>query len=248
MPNVVKGSKQEKMVVVPYRPKNRFLVASAISLLAIFSAAGGYFLGNYAMLRSDQTAQSNLQRLTSELNTLQQENTDLRRQVAILDTSSVMDQRATEEVQTTILGLRARVAQLEQDIVFYRQVVSEETEATGLTIGQFDISTTETSGKFRYKLVLRQQDADGDTFLTGHVNVNLVGKQDGAQVILPLREVSENVDQLDIRLRFKFFQSIEGELSLPEGFEPERIQIAAVATEPVAKSIDQNFSWVVEGE
>lgn len=248
MPNVVKGSKQEKMVVVPYRPNHRFLVISAIIAIAIFSAVGGYFSGNYGMLRSDQTEQTNLRRLTSDLNTLQQENTDLRRQVAILDTSSVMDQRATEEVQSTILGLRARVAQLEQDIVFYRQVVSEETEATGLTIGQFDISTTDVSGKFRYKLVMRQQDADGDTFLTGHVNVNLVGKRDGEQVILPLREVSQNVDQLDIRLRFKFFQSIEGELLLPDGFEPERIQIAAVATEPVAKSIDQNFSWVVEGE
>ena len=248
MPNVVKGSKQEKMVVVPYRPNHRFLIISAIIALAIFSAVGGYFSGNYGMLRSDQTEQTNLRRLTADLNTLQQENTDLRRQVAILDTSSVMDQRATEEVQSTILGLRARVAQLEQDIVFYRQVVSEETEATGLTIGQFDISTTDVYGKFRYKLVMRQQDADGDTFLAGHVNVNLVGKQEGEQVILPLREVSQNVDQLDIRLRFKFFQSIEGELLLPDGFKPERIQIAAVATEPVAKSIDQNFSWVVEGE
>ena len=117
-----------------------------------------------------------------------------------------------------------------------------------MTIGQLDISATNSECRFRYKLVLRQQDADGDTFLTGHVNVNLVGRQGADQVILPLREVSENVDELDIRLRFKFFQSIEGELALPEGFEPERIQIAAVAAEPVAKSIDQNFSWVVEGE
>lgn len=248
MPNVVKGSKQEKMVVVPYRPQRRIVLVTAVVFSVVVSGAAGVFYGNYETLRLEQNAQASLQRLTSDLTALQQENADLRRQVAILDTSSVMDQRATEEVQSTILGLRARVAQLEQDIVFYRQVVSEETESTGLTIGQFDISATRAADRFRYKLVLRQQDADGDTFLTGHVNVNLVGKQGTEQVILPLREVSEDVDQLDIRLRFKFFQSIEGELALPEGFEPERIQIAAVATEPVAKSIDQNFSWVVEGE
>ena len=248
MPNVVKGSKQEKMVVVPYRPRRRLLIAAAVIAGVALSAGGGFFYGFYEALIAERNAQANLQRLTNDLTTVQAENAELRRQVAILDTTSVMDQRATEEVQSTIRGLRERVAQLEQDIVFYRQVVSEETGSTGLTIGQFDISATNIVNRFRYKLVLRQQDADGDTFLTGHVNVNLVGSQNGEQVILPLREVSESIDQLDIRLRFKFFQNIEGELALPEGFQPERIQIAAVATEPVAKSIDQNFSWVVEGE
>jgi len=248
MPNVVKGSKQERMVVVPYRPQRRILLIIAAIISVTLSGGAVYLFVNFATIRTEQQSQADLQRMSAELAAAQLENVELRRQVAILDTTSVMDQRATEEVQSTIRGLRERVAQLEQDIVFYRQVVSEETGSTGLTIGQFDISATNVDDRFRYKLVLRQQDADGDTFLTGHVNVNLVGKQGAEQVILPLREVSENVDQLDIRLRFKFFQNIEGELALPDGFQPERIQIAAVATEPVAKSIDQNFTWVVEGE
>ncbi|CAN0411471.1 unnamed protein product, partial [Discosporangium mesarthrocarpum] len=141
-----------------------------------------------------------------------------------------------------------RIAQLEQDIVYYRQVVSEETEDTGLIIGQFDISATQSPGRFRYKLVMRQQDADGDTFLTGHANVNLIGSSNEGQRIIPLRELSADEDELDIRLRFKYFQNIEGELALPEGFEPERVQIAAVSVEPVEKNINQDFSWVVEGE
>lgn len=248
MPNVVKGSKQERMVVVPYRPRRGLLLIIAwVAGLAI-AAGGGFLFGYYETFLTEQSAQVGQQRLMNELADVRQENSELRRQVAILDTTSEMDQRATEEVQSTMRGLRERVAQLEQDIVFYRQVVSEETGSTGLTIGQFDISAMDTPKQFRYKLVMRQQDADGDTFLLGHVNINLVGKQGQEQVILPLRDISDDVEQLDIRLRFKFFQNIEGELSLPDGFEPERIQIAAVATEPVAKSIDQNFSWVVEGE
>ena len=248
MPNVVKGSKQEKMVVVPYRPRRRALFTTTLVIGVAVAAFAGFIYGYYQTLLTQQSVQASEVQLGERLEEVQLENTELRQQVAILDTGSVMDQRATEEVQTTILTLRERVAQLEQDIVFYRQVVSEDTESTGLTIGQFDISATSDSNRFRYKLVMRQQDADGDTFLTGHVNVNLVGKQDDAQVILPLRDVTEDSDQLDIRLRFKFFQNIEGELTLPEGFIPERIQIAAVATDPVAKSINQNFSWVVEGE
>ena len=49
-----------------------------------------------------------------------------------------------------------------------------------------------------------------------------------------------------MRLRFKYFQNIEGELVLPDNFVPDRLQVAAVSVEPVEKSINQNFSWVVE--
>ena len=127
-------------------------------------------------------------------------------------------------------------------------MVSNETVDTGLIVGQMDIYGTSNPDRFRYKLVMRQQDADGDSYLRGHVNVNLVGRLGDEQVIFALRDISDEQDQLDIRLRFKYFQNIEGELALPAGFEPERIQIAAVATEPVEKSIDQYFSWVVLGD
>ena len=239
MPNVVKGSKQEKMVVVPYRPGRRFMLVALLVLGVSASAAGGFMYGYMNTLRSQQE-------LSQQLIAAETENSELRRQVAILDRSSVMDQRATEEVQETIRGLRDRVAQLEQDIVYYRQVVSAETEDTGLIISQLDIDATREANRFRYKLVLRQQDADGDTFLTGHVNINLVGSQGEEQQILALRDLSAEQDQLDIRLRFKYFQNIEGELVLPDNFVPDRLQIAAVSVEPVEKSINQNFSWVVE--
>ncbi len=246
MPNVVKGSKQEKMVVVPYRPGRRFVLVCLLVLGIGASAIGGFMFGYSNTLRSQQSEQATQQELSEQLIGTETENSELRRQVAILDRSSVMDQRATEEVQTTIIGLRDRVAQLEQDIVYYRQVVSAETEDTGLIISQLDIDATRESNRYRYKLVLRQQDADGDTSLIGHVNINLVGSQGEEQQILSLRDLSAEQDQLNIRLRFKYFQNIEGELVLPDNFVPDRLQVAAVSVEPVEKSINQNFSWVVE--
>ncbi len=248
MPNVVKGSKQERMVVVPYRPRQRFLFTAVVLAGVLISALGGWAYGYYKTLVSQETIQADRAQLVAELESAQIDNADLRRQIAILDRASVVDQRANEEVQTTIRTLRERVAQLEQDIVYYRQVVSEETVDTGLIVGALDIGATMEPDRYSYKLVMRQEDADGDTFLTGHVNINLVGVQNDEQVIYPLREISEDQDQLDIRLRFKYFQNIEGELALPEGFEPDRIQIAAISLEPVEKTVNQDFSWVVQGE
>lgn len=142
MPNVVKGSKQEQMVVVPYRPRQRVLFTLFLVLGVAISAAGGWAYGYYKTMLTQQTELADQSELTAEIDSLRLENANLRRQIAILDRSSVMDQQANAEVQGTITSLRERVAQLEEDIVFYRQVVAEETEDTGLMIGQLDLDAT----------------------------------------------------------------------------------------------------------
>ena len=81
--------------------------------------------------------------------------------------------------------------------------------------------------------------------MLGHVNVSLLGRKNDKLVIIPLRDISAEQDELDIRLRFRYFQNIEGVLALPEGFEPERVQIAAVETAPIEKTLDQDFDWIV---
>ena len=232
-------------MVVPYRPGRRVLFTLLLFTGVAVSAAGGWGYAYFTTVLTQQGEQAEKRELSAQLTDLRQENEALKRQIAILDRSSAVDQQTGAELQETLTALRQRVAQLEEDVLFYRQVVEEETEETGLVIGQLDIDATRSPDRYRYKLVMRQQDADGDTYLTGHVNFNLVGQLQDQQVILPLRDLSEFEDELDIRLRFKYFQSIEGELALPEGFQPDRIQIAAVATEPVSKRINEDFGWVV---
>lgn len=232
-------------MVVPYRPGRRVLFTLLLLTGVAVSAAGGWGYAYYTTVLTQQGEQAEKHELSAQLTDLRQENEALKRQIAILDRSSAVDQQTGAELQETLTALRQRVAQLEEDVLFYRQVVEEETEETGLVIGQLDIDATRSPDRYRYKLVMRQQDADGDTYLTGHVNFNLVGQLQDQQVILPLRDLSEFEDELDIRLRFKYFQNIEGELALPEGFQPDRIQIAAVATEPVSKRINEDFGWVV---
>lgn len=232
-------------MVVPYRPGRRVLFTLLLLTGVAVSAAGGWGYAYYTTVLTQQGEQAGKRELSAQLTDLRQENEALKRQIAILDRSSAVDQQTGAELQETLTALRQRVAQLEEDVLFYRQVVEEETEETGLVIGQLDIDATRSPDRYRYKLVMRQQDADGDTYLTGHVNFNLVGQLQDQQVILPLRDLSEFEDELDIRLRFKYFQNIEGELALPEGFQPDRIQIAAVATEPVSKRINEDFGWVV---
>ena len=246
MPNVVKGSRQEKMVVVPHRPGRRSILIIALSFIVVASSLGGFAYAYYQTLFAQRGVLVDQLELVQEVERLASENSYLNQQIAILDTSSAMDQKVTEEVQETITRLRRQVASLEKDIIYYRSVVSEEVEDTGLTIASWDATLTKDYDRYQYKLVMRQQDADGDTFLSGYVNISLVGKKNGKTVSIPLKDISKEQDKFDVKLRFKFFQIIEGELVLPSGFSPDHVHIAAVETEPVKKTLDQNFSWVIK--
>ena len=242
MPNVVKGSRQEKMVVVPHRPGRRSILIIALSLIVVASSLGGFAYAYYQTLFTQRGVLVDQLELVQEIEKLASENSDLNQKIAILDRSSAMDQKVTEEVQETIMRLREQVASLEKDITYYRNVVSEEADDTGLTIASWDI-TPINDDRYQYKLAMRQRDADGDTFLSGYVNINLVGEKNGKIITFPLRDISKEQEKLDIKLRFKFFQIIEGELVLPSGFFPNHVHIAAVETEPVKKTLDQNFNW-----
>ncbi len=73
---------------------------------------------------------------------------------------------------------------------------------------------------------------------------NLVGTQNGKNTVYSLSEVSNEQEQIDIKLRFKFFQDIEGQLTLPDNFLPEYIKIMGVEINPVRKTINRDYPWI----
>ena len=244
MPNVVKGSRQDKMMVVPYRPGQRLFWLIGSILLISLGTLCGFGFGYYQIHRIEESFKNGFLEQTILLDELSAENSELKRQVAMLERSGLLDQRVNETDQKTLSSLRDQLATLEQDLSFYKNVITKQTDDTGLTVSEWSLKRISNSNRYRYKLALRQQDADGDTYLNGHVNVNLVGTQSGKNAVYSLSEVSKEQGQTDIKLRFKFFQNIEGELTLPDNFLPEYIKIVGVEINPVRKTIDRDYPWI----
>ena len=101
---------------------------------------------------------------------------------------------------------------------------------------------TERPRTYRYKVVV-QQLATQHQVLTGTLNFNVVGRQSGEAKVLALKDLSSNVDTDAIKLRFKYFQNVEGELMLPEGFEPERIELEARPSGSSSTVIEKRLTW-----
>ena len=232
------------MMVVPYRPGQRLFWLFGSILVITLGTLGGFGFGYYHIHKIEESFKDGFTEQKILLAELDAENLVLKRQVAILERSGLLDQRVNETDQKTLSSLRDQLATLEQDLSFYKNVITKQTDDTGLMVSEWSLKRLSKSNRYRYKLALRQQDADGDTYLNGHVNVNLVGTQNGQNTVYSLSEVSKEQEQTDIKLRFKFFQDIEGVLTLPDNFLPEYVKIVGVEINPVRKTIDRDYPWI----
>lgn len=208
-----------------------------------FSAAG-YWLGGYLATKEvNRLAAEN-----GELNlTLEGANStieQLRQQVANLRLGSEIDKRANDDVRVEVVSLKDKIATLEADISFYRGIMAPKDNVRGLTIGQVNFIATSAPRHYQYRMVV-QQLATNHKLISGSLNVTVVGRQGDEARQISLMDLSDQINDKNIKLRFKYFQNIEGELVLPDGFEPERIELIAKSSS-TGQSVEKKFGWLVQ--
>ncbi len=242
---VVKGSKQIKMVVVPHKPMRSLILILGAFFIGFFLTTAGIYYGYTRGTNENINIRIERDQLSAEVNTLQTQLEIFQQDLVNVEQASLVDRQALVEVREMMVGLRETNAQLEEDVLFYRQIMSPENDETGLVIGQLDLSGTEEENRIRYHIELKQL-ANNENLISGYANVNIIGVQDGNEVSFPLRSLAQDESQLDIRLQFRYFQNIEGELIIPENFIPEAVQILAVSQGENEKTVRKNFAWLVE--
>jgi len=139
---VVKGSKQIKMVVVPHRPWRNLLLTLAGLIVAVILTGAGVYYGYSRGTNENIDVRIERDQLSASMNSLETELETLQQDFVNLQQASLVDRQAVIEVQDMLVGLREINAQLEEDVLFYRQIMSPENDESGLAIGQLDLSAT----------------------------------------------------------------------------------------------------------
>jgi len=100
----------------------------------------------------------------------------------------------------------------------------------------------EVDNRFRYSIMLTQV-ADNSSYISGLAAVNFIGVRNGEKVILPLRDLDENIKDLGVKFRFRYFQEVAGDIVLPRGFVPEQVQVVLQSTGSKAQRVEQTIEW-----
>ena len=238
------GSKQYRSVVVRDESNNQWriplLVAAAVLLIAI-----SYWLGARGLLGSNAELSGQLQDARQQLEQRSARIDELEQKLANLQLGADIDQQAVNEVRTTVREHKETINRLNKDIAFYKGLMAPTEREKGLGIRSWEVYPARAKGRFQYKLVL-QQLALKHRILKGSVQVDIVGRRNGVEEILSLDILSDQVESKSIPLRFKYYQYLEGELIVPVGFEPRRVDIVARASSPKKVKVEKHYGWIVQ--
>ena len=174
------------------------------------------------------------------IDALQRENARLNVQVAELEMARQLDREAYGQIERTLTELQAQLSSQGGDLAFYRSIVSPADGIQGLRIHRFEVSPGAGPREFKLALTLIQA-MRHESLASGLVQIALQG-------LTASRPTHHTVGELLGRPRaqlpfsFRYFQTIEQNVTLPADFEPVVVEIE-VSSGKLRFPIRQNFPW-----
>jgi hypothetical protein len=172
---------------------------------------------------------------------------ELRRQLAIAETASEIDRATYTQVESTLGELQSKIQTQEEELVFYRGIVSPQDGVAGLRIQSLEVLPSDGEGRYLLRLLLVQAIVHSRR-VAGAVKLQLEGTKDGQTVSFDAAELVAAGESYDMGYEFRYFQGLEAELSLPLGFEPQHVAVEIWPNEARAERINQTFDWPVEAD
>ncbi|MEE4361837.1 MAG: DUF6776 family protein [Pseudomonadales bacterium] len=219
-------------------------MTAIVAVLFLLTAVGAFQLGSWKAERTHSNAVAELatlvplhRDLTAERDRLERELSDARLGVAI---GTGVDER----VRSTLADQAARISDLEDEVRFYRNLMASEQEAEPMRIARLELLPHLSGGGVRFRLLLVQS-ADQSKEVSGLVELNVLGERDGRQETLTGDRLGAGASY-PIPFRFRYFQDVAGEIELPEGFEPQSVQIVARPGGDDEFRLERTFSWQIQ--
>ncbi|UCC15523.1 MAG: hypothetical protein JSW21_06285 [Gammaproteobacteria bacterium] len=223
-------------------PKTRIALLAAIGLgmLSIWGIfEWGRRDGGYSLVEAGQAREA----LAEQILALQSENEELRRALALMRAADGVDREAYRRVARELDDLQSQIAELNEELAFYRGIMTPAEGQAGLQVQTVQIEPADGDRSYRLRLILVQAGRN-DRQVAGNLSVSVAGVgADGARV-LPLEQMGGTTESL--QYDFRYFQVLEQEVMLPDSFRAERVDVRIMPKGRGRGDAEVSFPWVVE--
>jgi len=232
------------LVVKPHHPWRTRLLTLLISLALLLASWSlfeyGRFSAGYDSSEADQI-QNVWEDKKSEL---EDSISQLRAEKAILERASQIERQAYGELDETLRQLQAEILELNGELAFYRGIVSPRDAARGLRLQSINMEVNGQPNGYRYKIILTQV-LKNDRVAYGRLSFSVEGTLNGTSTTLRLSQLTEKSVK-ELNYRFKYFQSLEGNIQLPEGFQPMRVRVKVFPRGRNQDEIVKTINWPIK--
>jgi cell division protein FtsB len=180
--------------------------------------------------------------LDAHIATLDDEIEALKQEVALLETHREIDREAYKEVESSLIGLQAKIVEQQDVIAFYRGIVSPADGKPGLRVQDFKLTRGNEEREFNLRLVLVQA-MKHDRKASGDVALSVEGSENGEAKSYALSELLPPDADKAWPFSFRYFQDFDRQIVLPDGFTPERVHVEVRSRTRSISSIEESFAW-----
>lgn len=232
----------EEYVVTRHRPGYRLWQYVIVLALTAIAAAAGYAAGMAQGGFRFTIAETSNKQLEEQVATLTASYRNARQQLVNLERGKLIDEQALNQARTIIVDLETRAADLKSDLTFYKNIMAPSETSKGLQVDRFSLTSDRQTSTYDFKLVLTQV-GNNKNYISGVVAVNIIGMRDDEKEVIALRDLSQDIEDLGVKFRFRYFQDVEGKLTLPDDFEPLDVQVVAQAEGRKSAQAERTFNW-----
>ncbi len=166
----------------------------------------------------------------------------LKEQIALLETHREIDRSAYDKVEASLAGLQRKIQEQREAIAFYRGIISPASGEHGLRVQDLQVTQGSSDREYHVSLVLVQV-MQHDRNVKGDVAFSVEGAQDGTAATYTLEQLVPEDEDSDWPFSFRYFQTFERNVILPDGFTPEKVNIEVRSRTRSVASIEQSFVW-----
>lgn len=219
-------------LALPPLLRRLLLAAAALVLLATLFGAWGI----WATFIHDDGRPT-----VAQVRALQGQVDALEQRAATLGRSDQITRDANRDLQGELAARDEEIAGLRADVAFYERFVGSNAQRRGLAVHELSL-VAQTDQAWQFTATLTQsvnRDADN----SGRLRISVEGTRGGRLQRLEWPQLRQQADAPGVAYSFKYFQQVQGDLVLPEDFQPVRIIATLVPAR--GKPVAQSFPWAV---
>ncbi len=163
----------------------------------------------------------------------------LRQEIATLSRSDQVSREANADLQLMLAERDEEISALRADVAFYERLVGSTAQRRGLTVHGLRLQS-QGGGAWHFTATLTQT-LNRAAVSSGTLTLEVEGSRNDSLERLPWDALRQSEDAPGIEYSFKYFQQVDGDLLLPEGFRPLRLIVRLAP--PRGEAVEESFPW-----
>lgn len=241
---VVKGSKQERLDLIAYNPWQKYHRVGYVALLIVVAILF-FLIGQNINIRQQDYLMDEREQMKNTLSDSEKDLLSFSQRIAILEKGGEVDSQAAESVRQTVKDLRSEVASLEEQISFYKGIMSPRDKMKGLMIHSVKFQAMAQKNTYHYSIMMAQV-ADNDRYVKGTVSVDFMGTELGVEKRISLTDIDSELQEKGTTFSFRYYQEMNGELVFPDGFKVNQVLVVLNPSSSKIKTVEKTIDWINE--